>query len=457
MNDSNVAQFFATKISELTFADFDADVIHWAKVGILDTTGVTLAGSSEPCAEILANVLMGSIGDSIVFGKPQTHSALDAAFINGTASHALDFDDCNKTMGGHPSVPILPALFALADEVKVSGKDFISAYVAGFEVETKIAMMVNFHHYTKGWHPTSTLGVFGAAAACAHLLKLTTEQTMVALALAASGASGIKANFGSMTKPMHIGRCAREGLLAAKLAKAGYTANTSDVFEHAQGFLEVYNGAGNYDIAKGLNAWAKPFDIVKPGIAIKQYPCCGSTHPAIDCAISLALEHAFDPRAIKHVDVWIHERRLQHTNRPTPKSELDAKFSVQYVVARALMESCVSLDHFSNGAYNDPQLVELMKKIDARPYGDKQFSSDNHFGGEVQVHFQDGSFISAKVQEPLGRTSDNPLPKDRLKKKFELCAMGVIPNDAVEQAYLMIDGLESLDDMRSLTKLFKRH
>jgi len=457
MKNTHVAQFFASKISALNYSDFDEEVIHWAKVGILDTVGVTLAGSSEPCAEILADVLAGSTGNSIIFGKSQTRSALDAAFINGTASHALDFDDCNNTMGGHPSVPILPALFALSDEVKVSGQDFIAAYVVGFEVETKIAMMVNFHHYTKGWHPTATLGVFGAAAACARLLNLTEHQTMVALALAASGASGIKANFGSMTKPMHIGRCAREGLLAAKLAQAGYTANTSDVFEHAQGFLEVYNGTGNYDVAKGLNAWAQPFDIVKPGIAIKQYPCCGSTHPAIDCAISLALEHSIDSKLIKHVDVWIHERRLQHTNRPNPNSELDAKFSVQYVVARALLEACVSLGHFADGAYRDPKLAELMKKIHARPYNETQFASENHFGGEVHVHLQDGSCIAAKVQEPLGRTSDNPLPKDRLKKKFELCTLGTISADAVEKSYQMIDRLESLEDVHSLTKLFKSH
>ena len=280
---------------------------------------------------------------------------------------------------------------------------------------------------------------------------------MVALALAASGASGIKANFGSMTKPMHIGRCAREGLLAAKLAKAGYTANTNDVFEHAQGFFEVYNGAGNYDIAKGLNAWAKPFDIVKPGIAIKQYPCCGSTHPAIDCAISLSLEHSIDAEQIKHVDVWIHERRLAHTNRPSPKSELYAKFSVQYVVARGLLEGCVSLGHFLDGEYSNPNVVDLMKKIHARPYDEAQFPAENHFGGEVHIQLHDGSSVTAKVQEPLGRTSDNPLPKDRLKTKFELCSKAIIPNDTVQEAYQLIDGLESLADMRLLTRLFKSH
>jgi 2-methylcitrate dehydratase PrpD len=392
----------------------------------------------------------------VIFGKSSTCSALDAAFINGAASHALDFDDCNNTMGGHPSVPIVPAIFALSDEMIVSGKDFIAAYVAGFEVETKLAMMVNFYHYTKGWHPTSTLGVFGAAAACSHLLKLREHQTKVALAIAASSASGIKANFGSMTKPMHIGHCARDGLMAAKLAKAGYTANTSNVFEHQQGFLEVYNGLGNYDIQKGLRAWASPFDIVKPGIAIKQYPCCGSTHPAIDCAISISMENSIQASDIKKVEVWIHERRLQHTNRPNPVSELDAKFSVQYVVARALLDSCVSLEHFESKKYDESVARELMSKIDARPYDGEQFSPENHFGGEVRVHLHSGSILAAKVEAPLGRTSDNPLPANRLKRKFELCASGIISSDAIEKACQLIENLEELEDMRLLTKLFKK-
>jgi 2-methylcitrate dehydratase PrpD len=451
----SIGNFFASKVTELEFKDLSSEMLHWAKVGILDTVGVTLAGANEPCATILSDVLTGSSGPAVVFGTTRSCSALDAALINGTASHALDFDDCNNTMGGHPSVPILPALFALADEIKVSGKDFIAAYIAGFEVETKIAMMVNFHHYSKGWHPTTTLGVFGSAAACSKLLKLTHEQTKVALAIAASGASGLKANFGSMTKPMHIGRCAREGLLAAKLAKQGFTANAVDVFEHPQGFLEVYNGAGNYDIEKGLQAWGSPFDIVKPGIAIKQYPCCGSTHPAIDCAIELFQSHSIKVDEIEFVNIWIHERRLKHTNRPLPKSELDAKFSVQYVVARALIDGCVAIEHFEESQYSDSKILSLMQKIKAAPYSDEQFSPENHFGGEVRIQLKDGRVFEAKVQEPLGRTSDNPLPKDRLQAKFELCARRVLAQDAITQAYELITEFESLEDIRDLTLLLK--
>lgn len=455
--NQSVAAFFAEKVSELKFEDFLSDEVHWSKVGILDTIGVTLAGANEPCAQILSGVLDGSQGQSIVFGQAKTCSALDAAFINGTASHALDFDDCNNTMGGHPSVPILPALFALVDELAVSGKEFMTAYIAGFEVETKLAMMVNFHHYTKGWHPTATLGVFGAAAACSRLMNLSAKQTQVALALAASGASGIKANFGSMTKPMHIGRCAREGLLAAKLAKAGYTANTVDVFEHPQGFLEVYNGKGNYAISRGLMAWGAPFDIVKPGIAIKQYPCCGSTHPAIDCAIELFQNNQLNPDDIESINIWIHERRLQHTNRPNPDGELDAKFSVQYVVARALLEGCVSLQHFEGEAYRNQTVRSFMKKISAQPYDASQFSSENHFGGQVRIKLLTGDVLEAKVQQPLGRTSDNPLPKDRLKKKFDLCGNGIISEKSLENLYTLIDSLESVTDMRKLTSLLHTH
>ena len=202
----------AKRITALRYEDLPAEAVRWAKVGILDTVGVTLAGSADPSATIVAGVL-SSNGPSLVLGTSKRTGPLDAALVNGTASHALDFDDCNNTLGGHPSAPILPALFALADETGASGRDFITAYVAGFETECKISMGVNFYQYTRGWHPTTTIGVFGATAACARLLALDDERTAVALAIAASLASGIKSNFGTYVKPLHIGHCARNGLL----------------------------------------------------------------------------------------------------------------------------------------------------------------------------------------------------------------------------------------------------
>ena len=243
-----------------------------------------------------------SDGPCLIFGTEQRVAALDAALINGTASHALDFDDCSDTLGGHPSAPILPALFALAETRTVDGRAFIAAYVAGWETETRIARGVNFHHYEKGWHPTATLGVFGSTAACCHLLGLTPEATATALGLAASFASGVKANFGTMTKPLHVGHCSRNGMLAALLAADGFTANAG-ALEHRQGFLHVFNGEGNFDADAILRDWGQPWDIVQPGVAIKQYPCCGSTHPAVDAMLSLVREHGLTPAMVERVEL----------------------------------------------------------------------------------------------------------------------------------------------------------
>ena len=177
-----IAAELARRIGAITFADLPPEAVAWAKVGILDTVGVTLAGAGESCARIVSGVAAHSAGPALLFGTRRCVAPLDAALINGTAAHALDFDDCSNSMGGHPSAPVLPALFALAGTRKVSGREFIAAYVAGFETETRIARGVNFHHYEKGWHPTATLGTFGAAAASARLLGLDAGRTAIALA-----------------------------------------------------------------------------------------------------------------------------------------------------------------------------------------------------------------------------------------------------------------------------------
>src|SRR4051795_13516341 len=267
------------RIGHIAYADLPPEAVHWAKNAILDTIGVTLAGAAEPCTRIVARVLNTGAerGECLIFGTDRRAALLDAALINGTAAHALDFDDVSNSMGGHPSAPIVPALFAAGETLDSTGRDIIAAYVAGFETETRIGRGVNLHHYEKGWHPTATLGVFGAAAACSHLIGLDRAKTAQALAIASSLASGIKANFGTMTKPLHVGHAARGGLFAAMLAREGFTANDA-ALEHRQGFLSVFNGAGNFNTDEILADWGRPYDLVSPGIGIKQHPCCGSTH-----------------------------------------------------------------------------------------------------------------------------------------------------------------------------------
>jgi 2-methylcitrate dehydratase PrpD len=454
-DEEGFANALAERVAALRFDDLPPEALHWAKVGILDTVGVTLAGSHEDAPRLAARALDLAPGPSLIFGESRRVGALDAAYVNGTASHVLDFDDCNNTLGGHPSAPVLSALFPLADALGASGRNFVLAYVAGFEVEAKIALAVNFHHYTKGWHPTATLGTFGAAAACSRLMGLDAPTTAVALALAASFASGIKANFGTMAKPLHVGHSARNGLYAARLAQAGLTANADSVFEHEQGFLDVFNGPGTYDVRRALDAWAAPLDIVRPGIAIKQYPCCGSTHPALDAMLDIVGRRRIDPDDVTRIDACIHARRLKHTNRARPDSNLDAKFSLQYVLARALIDGRVGVADFERDRYRDPRVQALLPRVHVAPYDDTQFDAANHFGGAVRVTLRDGSVETARVEQALGRTSDNPVPAQRLRDKFDQCARTVLREHAVAPIADAIASIETLADMRALTHLIE--
>lgn len=456
--NDGLARALGQRVAAIRYDDLPDDAIHWARVGILDTIGVTLAGSGEDAARIAAQALDFGEGPGLILGTRQRTGVLDAALVNGTASHALDFDDCNNTMGGHPSAPLVSALLPLAEQLNSSGRDFITAYVAGFETETKLGLAINFHHYMKGWHPTATLGCFGAAAACARLMNLDAEATATALALAASFASGLKSNFGTMAKPLHVGHCARNGLYAAKLARAGFTANAATVFEHKQGFLDVFNGPGTYDVARGLQAWGAPFDVVAPGIAIKQYPCCGSTHPAVDAMLALVREHRPSPDDVERVDAEIHGRRLAHTNRPTPASALDAKFSLQYVLARGLADAHVGVADFTDAAWREPRISALLPRIHVSAYNEREdsgFAPDNHFGGRVRMTLRNGRVLEAQVEQPLGRTSAHPLPAELLHRKFVLCAATVLREDAVDGIARRIAQIETLPAIAELTALIR--
>lgn len=441
--------------NEIHLGGFPGDALNTAKMALLDTVGVTLAGSREDCVRFVRKATGPSAsGHATLFGDAATISPLDAALINGTAAHALDFDDCSNTMGGHPSAPIVPALFALAEREKASGASMLEAYVTGFEVETKIGRAVNFTHYEKGWHPTSTLGTFGAAAACARLLDLPTDRFATALAIVASMASGLKANFGTMTKPYHVGHCARNGLLAALLASEGMTANAAALEEH-QGFFNVYNGPGTFDADKLFASFASPFDLVEPGVAFKQHPCCASTHPALDALIRIMRENSLSADRIKSVRSWTHPRRLKHTNRPNPHSGLDAKFSVQYVLARAALEGVVRLEHFTDCAVKDPAVLAFMTRIDAAPHPDAIMDTTEHFFADVRVTTFDGYVFDAHVDRPLGRDRHHPLPPLALEQKFRDCAGLVLDREAVRGVEHAILNIEEQKDVSTIGRLMR--
>ncbi len=452
----SIATGLAERVYSTTYESLPAETIDWAKIALLDYVGVTLAGSLETGPQLVERSFRnsGSSGQSLVFGRRRRTSASEAAVINGTSSHVLDFDDCSNTIGGHPSVSILPALIALGEQQHASGRDILVAYVAGYEVEARLGHAVNLHHYEKGWHPTATLGVFGCAAACAKLMGLNAAQTAYAIAIAASLASGIKANFGTMVKSLHVGHCARSGLFAAELAREGFDASAL-AFEHKQGFFNVFNGEGNYKAEKVLEAWGSPYDMLSPGIAIKQYPCCASTHPAIDATVQLVRKYDLRPELVERIETWTHKRRLQHTNRPDPETSLDAKFSVQYCVSRALMHGAVKLEHFQGDAHQDPALRQVLAKVRSEIYTDAQFPPENHYGAEVRLTTTDGRTYSAKVDQPHGRTAKNPLSPQMLKEKFEDCARRVLEAKAIARVYDLIEKAEDISDIMALTSLLE--
>ncbi|MBM3342775.1 MAG: MmgE/PrpD family protein [Betaproteobacteria bacterium] len=451
MNAPTIATELAQRITALRYDDLPSDAVHWAKVAIIDTLACALAGANEAGPRIAQKVarVYGAGGTVSLWGTDRRASALDAALINGTAGHALDYDDVNNTIGGHPSVPLLPAIIALGEMTGASGRDVLLAYVTGFEAQAAIGKAVNVYHYRKGWHPTATLGVFGAAAACARLLNLDVARTATALAIAASLSSGIKANFGTMVKPLHAGHCSRNGLYAALMAKESFTA-ADDALEHHQGFFEMFNGAGNYDAQKALTTWANPLDLLNPGIGLKQYPCCASTHSAIDAALILRERHQLTPERIAKIETVTHAPALAHTNRPDPKTALDAKFSVQYCVARALMHGAVTFDHFEDDALIEPRLRALLSRVTANTHPNAPKDMAEHYQGVVNVTTTEGKTYSARVDQPL-RGPRNLAPPDRLESKFKDCASRALRPDALPRLYEMLTALETLANVGALT------
>ncbi|MBI4191724.1 MAG: MmgE/PrpD family protein [Betaproteobacteria bacterium] len=440
----------ARRIVSTRQEDLTPEAIRYAKIGLLDTIGVTLAGSQEQATRIADQIAGMETGPSLVFGRGRRTSPLAAAFVNGIAANVLDFDDCTDHLGGHPSAPVLPALLALGEKLDARGCDVLLAYVVGFEAETQIARGVNFHHYEKGWHATATLGVFGAAAAGARLLGLSVDQTTTALALSASLASGIKSNLGSMAKPLHVGNCARNGLLAALLAQDGFTAN-ADAFEHSQGFLNLFNGPGMYSTERILEKWGTPFDIAVPGIAIKQYPCCLSVQSAIDAMLSLVRAHGIRPEQVTRIDSLTYARRLEHTNRPAPRSALDAKLSVQYCLARALMDRKVVLAQFEGDAYRDPEAQRIMKLVHAAAFPHGAPSENDDFAAEIRITTVDGESYTTGLNRPVGHEPGIPLSPDLLKQKFEQCATRVLSADQAVRVYALVSNIENLASINELT------
>ncbi len=443
----NVSERLARFVAETE--NLPEEAIDQAKWAVLDTLGVTLAGSREESARTVADWLreQGGRADATVLGRGFRAPVADAALANGTAAHALDFDDVSLPMRGHPSVPLLPAAIAVAEQAGRSGRDLLAAFVLGFEVEAKLGRAIGEPHYALGWHATSTLGTLGAAAACARLLRLDAGQTRMALGIAASLASGLQQNFGTMTKPLHAGWAARSGAFAAGLAARGFTADPR-ALEGESGFLRAMSGGAEIDL-EPFAVLGEPFEITSSGFGVKLYPCCYATHRSLDAALELRERYRIDPAGIAAVRVEVSRGTLVPLRREPPATGLEGKFSLEYCLAAALVDGGVGLA-FSDEAVSRPAVRELMSKLRT---SEGEEAGAYPIGGyaEVRIVLRDGAGHSLRVDAPRGDPS-RPLSWEELAAKFRDCATGLLSPEGAERSVSLVKRLGELPDVAELTE-----
>jgi 2-methylcitrate dehydratase PrpD len=328
---------------------------------LLDFFGVAIAGSREMLTEILFNEIARSecSSEASLIGRSERASRLTAALVNGAAGHALDFDDTHMAMGGHPSAPIIPAILALAETTGASGRDVLEAIIIGVETECRLGAVIGAQHYVVGFHSTGTIGTFGAAAACAHMLELDEDGWLCALGLAGTQAAGLKSGFGTMAKPLHAGRAAANGLLSALAARCGYTANPA-ILEAEQGFFATHAGAKA--TPTDFDRFAGKF-LIRDNL-FKYHASCYLTHAPINAAQLIRGQHRFDPNAIDAVEVRVHPSLFSICNIQEPKTGLEGKFSLRATTAMALLgEDTSDLATFSDAKVNAPEVVSLRDRV----------------------------------------------------------------------------------------------
>ena len=444
-----ITRKLATFAVETTYADLPNEAVTQAKRAILDTLGVAIAGSVEPCARIAAEVVQAEEGRPVasVIGQGFAAPARAAALVNGTAAHALDFDDVNESMRGHPSPPLLPALLAVGEETDASGRRLIEAFVLGFEAECKVGRGLGQSHYPHGWHATSTLGTLGAAVVAGKLYDLSIEQMVMAIGIASSLASGSRLNFGTMTKPLLPGAAASAGVLAAQLARRGFTADET-ILEAPLGFINLFSPARDARPERVLEALGAPFDIVSPGISVKKYPCCFNTHRALDATLALRDEHRIDALRVEGVVVTVPRGSVSAVIHHRPQTGLEGKFSMEYCLAAALLDGRVVLDTFVDSAVQRPEAQALLRRVST----EEVEAAPGDAYADVALTLTDGSLLRRRVDQPCGGPSA-PLTWDELAAKYRDCAERVIGADATDASLALIADLERLATTADLMRL----
>jgi len=455
---SEVARFAVrTKASQIP-----RDVMHHGKRSLLDGLGLALAGNAAESGHIVRSYLK-TLGLPLDRGATVIGTALKvpprfAAFANGIAIHADDYDDTQLAVAKdrvyglltHPTAPALPAVLALAERDRRSGLDLLAAYQIAVEVETKLAEAINPRHYADGFHSTATFGVVGAAAGSARLLGLDAVQTAQALSLGASQAAGLRENFGTMTKPFHPGRSAESGVMAAELIRLGWSA-APDALEAKRGFFNA--AGGGYDPRAIHGKLGKPWTFAMPGVSIKPHPSGSLTHPGMGVMLDLVLKHDIRPAQVAKVSVGTNRHMPNTLIHRRPKNELQAKFSMEFCMAILLLERKAGLAEFTDAVVKRADVQRSIGLVDFGVHPQAEAAGYEKMTTIIDIKLKDGRTISGRADFGKGSPA-NPMSDEEVANKFIECATwGGLPKTAAGKVIDLVFNLEKVRSTRELTRL----
>jgi len=450
---SEQAGIVATKkitdfVADIQYENLPDSAVELSKHCFLDWLGVAIAGSREPLVDMLLAQAEDEGGNRLcsLVGRENRCAPGWAALINGAASHALDFDDVVSAMGGHPSVPVFPALLASVEvrRTRTTGRQFIAAFIAGFEAECQVGTLAAPGHYARGFHATGTVGTFGAAAACAHLQQFDSDMWQTAFGLAAAQAAGLKCMFGTMTKPFHAGKAAANGFLAASLTARGFSANQT-VLEADQGFIATQADGLNWEGVQGLY---DELGIAK--VMFKYHAACYLTHATIEAIFKLQSEHQVTALDVAEIVVKVPPGHLRVCNIQNPETGLEAKFSIRFTTALAFHGRPTDDHAFNDEAARDPDLVALRDRVTVKPVE----SLPNNYCSEVEVLLSNGRKLQSSADVSRA-TPHHEMPDQwkRLVAKFVGLVEPVLGSNAARALIDSVASLEDFDDMKSIISL----
>jgi 2-methylcitrate dehydratase PrpD len=433
----------ASWVIESQLDDIPEDVRREALRAIVNYTGCALGGSPDAAVNIAMCAFAPFFGapTARILGRRERVDPLHAALMNGISSHVYDYDDTTPKNYMHPSSPVASALFAYASANKVSGRDFVHAFILGFEAESRIGNSVYPAHYDVGWHITGTAGVFGAAVAIGKLIGLSEQQMIWAIGLAATQAAGLREMFGSMAKSLHPGRAAQNGYAAALLAQAGFTSGERGL-EGPRGFAAVQ--AAKYDLSKITAGLGVDFDL--RANTYKPFPCGIVNHPTIDGAIQMHGEHKLTPESIRAVRLRVAPLVMDLCNQQNITRGLQGKFSVYHGAAIGLVRGKAGIGEYTDEAVNDPAIKRVRESATA--VGDSSVTEDQ---ANIEVELVTGEKISRFVAKSLGNIH-KPMTNQQLDDKFRDQAVLALPGEQVEGVIELCWRIDQLADVNELVR-----